>query len=144
VFQIKRPCARPPTEHKASSKGCLVSKKVRAVLVARFNNRSHTYSQAVPLDHRLAVSLIVEKELDKRGPSRLKGSKNWAASCAGTGTGTGASWVAIEVDSLALERPSTKRPRQATLSFEVRGWVGREVALPNSIGTMDMVIGESL
>jgi hypothetical protein len=102
------------TEHKAWSEGCLVRKKAREVLAARFNNRPHTYPQAVRLDHRPAVSLIVEKEPEKRGPGRPKGSRNRAA-------GTGAPGDAMEVNSLALERPSAKRPRQATLSFGVAG-----------------------
>lgn len=126
------------------SEGCPVRKKAREVLAAHFNNRPHTYPQAVRPYHRPAVSLIVEKEPEKRGPGRPKGSKNRATSRTGTGTGTGAPGDAMDVDSLALERPSAKRPRQATLSFGVGGQVGREVALPSSIGTMDMVIGESL
>jgi hypothetical protein len=55
-----------------------------------------------------------------RGPGRPKGSKNRATSRAGTGTGTGtreAPGDAMEVDSLASERPLAKRPRQAILSF---------------------------
>jgi hypothetical protein len=87
---------------KAWSEGCLVRKKAREVLAARFMN---TYP------HRPAISLVTEKE---PGPGRPKGSKNQAASRTGAAPGD-----AMEVDSLAPERPSAKRPRQATLSFGV-------------------------
>jgi hypothetical protein len=60
-----------------------------------------------------------EKEPEKRGPSRPRGSRNWAISRAGTGTE--APRDAMEVDSLASRRPLVKRPRQATLSFGVAG-----------------------
>jgi hypothetical protein len=102
------------TEHKAWSEGCLVHKKAREVLAARFMNRPHTYPQAVRPDHRPAISLVTKKEPERRGPGRPKGSKNQAASRTGAAPGD-----AMEVDSLAPERPSAKWPRQTTLSFGI-------------------------
>ena len=103
-------------EHKAWSKGCLVCKKAREVLAAQFNSRPYTYPQAVRPDHRPAVSLVIEREPEKRGPGRPKGSKNRAVSR----TRAGAPGEAMEVDSPAPTVPA-KRPRQATLSFGVDG-----------------------
>jgi hypothetical protein len=68
-------------------------------------------------DHRPAVSLVVERESEKRGPGRPEESKNRTTSR----TGIRALGDAMEVDSLASERPAAKRPRQATLSFGVDG-----------------------
>ena len=74
------------------------------------------YPQTVRPDHRLDVSLVIEKEPEKRGPGRPKGFKNRAVSR----TRAGASGETVEVDSPALTVPA-KRPRQATLSFGVGG-----------------------
>jgi len=108
------------TEHKAWSKSCPARKKAREALAARFDCRPPLYPQTVRPDHRPVVSLVVEKELEKRGPGRPKGSKNCAVSQSRTRT----PGEAMEVDSPAPAPAATvpaKRPRQATLSFEVDG-----------------------
>jgi hypothetical protein len=64
------------TDHKAWSESCTVRKKTREALAVRFCNRPLTYPQAVRPDHRPVVSLVVEKEPEKRGPGRPKGSVN--------------------------------------------------------------------
>jgi hypothetical protein len=64
------------TDHKAWSESCIVCKKTREALAVRFCNRPPTYPQAVCLDHCPVVSLVVEKEPEKQGPGRPKGSVN--------------------------------------------------------------------
>jgi hypothetical protein len=101
------------TERKAWSESCPVRKRTREALAVRFNSRPLTYPQAVRPDHRPVVSLVVEKEPEKRGPGRPKGSVNRTPSRAGVPGGD-----AMDVDS-GPGRPPAKRPRQATLSFGV-------------------------
>jgi hypothetical protein len=60
------------------------------------------------------VSLVVEKEPEKRGPGRPKGSVN----CVPRAGASQALGDAMEVDS-GPSKPPAKRPRQATLSFGV-------------------------
>jgi len=64
------------TDHKAWSKSCTVRKKTREALAVCFCNRLLTYPQAVRPDHCLVVLLVVEKEPEKQGPKRPKGSVN--------------------------------------------------------------------
>jgi hypothetical protein len=63
------------------------------------------------------VSLVVKKELEKRGPGRPKGRKDQVISQ----SRTGALRNAIEVDTLAPESVPAKRHIRATLSFGVEG-----------------------
>jgi hypothetical protein len=108
-------------EHKAWSESCPARKKAREALAARFGGRPPLYPQTVRPDHRPVVSLVVEKEPEKRGPGRPKGSKNRAVSQSRTRT----LGEAMEVDSLApAANMPAKRPRQATLSFGVDGQGG--------------------
>jgi hypothetical protein len=102
------------TEHKAWSESCPVRKRTREALAVRFSNRPPTYPQSVRPDHRPAISLVVEKEPEKRGPGRPKGSTNRVVPPrVGVSSGD-----AMEVDS-GPSKPPAKRPRQATLSFGV-------------------------
>ena len=55
-------------------------KRTREDLAVRFNNRPHKYLQTVRPDHRPVVSLVAEKEPEKRCPGKPKGSKNRALS----------------------------------------------------------------
>ena len=85
----------------------MVRKKTREVLAARFHNRPITYPQTVRPDHRPAVSLVIEKESEKKGLGRPKGSKNRAAGRAGNG----AFGDVMDVNSAASERKLVKRLR---------------------------------
>jgi hypothetical protein len=68
------------TDYKAWSESCTVCKKTREALAVRFCNRLSTYLQAVCPDHCPVVSLVAEKELEKQGPGRPKGSVKLGAS----------------------------------------------------------------
>jgi len=70
-------------EHKAWSESCPVRKKTSEALAVRFSNRLQTYPQAIRPDHRAVASLVVEKELEKRGLADLRGQET-ARSPAGT------------------------------------------------------------
>jgi len=95
-------------EHKAWSEGRLVRRKVREVLAVRFNSRARIYPQTVRPDHRPVVSLVIEKEPERKGPGRPKGSKNRVVSR----KRTGAAGEAMEVDSSApTPTMPAKRPR---------------------------------
>lgn len=102
------------TEHKAWSESCLVRKRTREAQAVRFSNRLSTYPQSVRPDHRPVVSLVVEKELEKQGPGRPKGSTNRVVP-----PRAGVPFRdAMEVGS-GPSKPPAKQPRQATLSFRV-------------------------
>ena len=102
-------------EHKAWSESCPVRKKTRETLAVRFCNRPTTYPQAAQPDHRPVVSLVVEKEPEKRGPGRPKGPVNRVPRAS---TSQAPQGDVMETDS-GPSKPPAKQPRQATLSFGV-------------------------
>jgi hypothetical protein len=56
------------TEYKVWSESCPVYKRTREALAVRFGNRLLIYLQSVRPDHCPAISLVVEKELEKQRP----------------------------------------------------------------------------
>jgi len=94
-------------EHKAWSEDFPARQKARETLAVR---RPSLYPWSIRPDYRPVITLV-EKELEKRGPGKLKRTKNHTARRTGN---------AMDVDSSA-PAVLAKRPRQDTLSFEVEG-----------------------